>query len=238
LTFGVTALNELTTPSISTAVAQRHPASAEHGTRHRDALGLLFILAGGSHALEHPTEDGATHLFQSEKRLMAIDFLIRYPDYLADALLDLYETNHHTSLLDTVDRIFANEEPSVRIISMVRWHFGAYQKIETALSTLYAFGLVRPMKLVKDGENKRYDYYLYPKAFSFLQTAMAEVPDLEWYGDRVQLAMKVASAKSGSKLKSWQYEHEEYSNTPQGGVIPSIAGKVKARWDGLKKAQA
>ncbi|WP_371881702.1 hypothetical protein [Caballeronia sp. S22] len=169
---------------------------------------------------------------------MAIDFLVRYPDYLADALLDLYEADHDTSLLDEVDRIFANEEPSVRVISMVRWHFGAYQKIETALSTLHAFGLVRPMKLVKDGENRRYDYHLYPKAFSFLDTAMTEVPDLQWYRDRVRLAMKVAAAKSGSKLKGWQYEHEEYSNTPQGSVIPSIANKVKARLDGLTRELA
>lgn len=224
--------------SNATAVNHMHPASPERGTRHRDALRLLFILAGGSHALEKPTEDDATHLFQSEKRLMAIDFLVRYPDYLADALLDLYEADHDTSLLDVVDCIFTNEEPSVRVISMVRWHFGAYQKIETALSTLHAFGLVRPMKLVKDGENRRYDYHLYPKAFSFLDSAMAEVPDLQWYRDRVRLAMKVATAKSGSKLKGWQYEHEEYSNTPQGSVIPSIADKVKARLDGLKRKLA
>lgn len=224
--------------SSTNAVNHMHPASPERGTRHRDALRLLFILAGGSQALEKPTEDEATHLFQSEKRLMAIDFLVRYPDYLADALLDLYEADHDTSLLDEAHRIFANEEPSVRVISMVRWHFGAYQKIETALSTLHAFGLVRPMKLVKDGENRRYDYHLYPKAFSFLDTAMAEVPDLQWYRDRVRLAMKVATAKSGSKLKGWQYEHEEYSNTPQGSVIPSIADKVKARLDALKRKLA
>lgn len=231
-------MNEQTSPSLATAVAHSVPHSPAHGTRHRDALRLLFILAGGSSTLEHPTEDGATHLFQSEKRLMAIDFLIRYPDYLADALLDLYETTQDKNMLDIVGRIFANEEPSLRVISMVRWHYGAYQKIETALSTLHAFGLVRPMKLVKDGENKRYDYHLYPKAFSFLQAAMDEVPDLEWYRDRVQLAMKVASAKSGSKLKSWQYEHEEYSNTPQGSVIPSIADKVKARLDKLRGTQS
>jgi hypothetical protein len=221
--------------SNATAVDHKHPTSPAHGTRHRDALRLLFILAGGSNALESPAEDEATHLFQSEKRLMAIDFLVRYPDYLADALLDLYEADDDTSLLDVVDCIFANEEPSVRVISMVRWHFGAYQKIETALSTLHAFGLVRPMKLVKDGDNRRYDYHLYPKAFSFLDTAIAEVPDLKWYRDRVRLAMKVATAKSGSKLKGWQYEHEEYSNTPQGSVIPSISDKVKARLDGLRR---
>jgi len=216
--------------------APSHLAAPEFGMRHRDALRLLFILAGGSQALEHPTEDGATHLFRSEKRLMAIDFLVRYPDYLADSLLDLYETSDDKDLLAVVERIFANEEPSVRLISMVRWHFGAYQKIETALSCLHAYGFVRPMKLVIDGENKRYDYHIYPKAFSFLRTAIAEVPDLGWYENRVQLVMKVASAKSGSELKNWQYEHDEYSNTPQGSFIPSIAGKVKVRLDELKRA--
>jgi len=207
------------------------------GTRHRDALRLLFILGGGCHETTTAIDPEVTHVFQSEKRLMAIDFLVRYPDYLADALLDQFEVSGDVSLLSAADRIFVDDEPSIRTVSMVRWHFGAYQKIETALATLHAYGFVRPMKLVKDGENRRYDYYLYPKAFDFLHSAVDQVPALSWYRDRVVLAMRVAAAKSGSELKGWQYEHEEYSNTPRGGVIPSIAVKVKTRLDNLKAAR-
>lgn len=212
-------------------------SSIVSGTRHRDALRLLFILAGGGHETTTAIDAEVTHVFQSEKRLMAIDFLVRYPDYLADALLDQFEASGNSDLIDAADRIFIDDEPSVRTVSMVRWHFGAYQKIETALATLHAYGFVRPMKLVKDGENRRYDYYLYPKAFAFLETAVIQVPALAWYRDRVALAMRVAAAKSGSELKGWQYDHEEYSNTPRGGVIPSIAVKVKARLDKLKEAR-
>lgn len=117
------------------------------GTRHRDALRLLFILGGGCHETTTAIDPEVTHVFQSEKRLMAIDFLVRYPDYLADALLDQFEVSGDVSLLSAADRIFVDDEPSIRTVSMVRWHFGAYQKIETALATLHAYGFVRPMTI-------------------------------------------------------------------------------------------
>lgn len=132
-------------------------SSVVSGTRHRYALRLLFILAGGSHETTTAIEAEVTHVFQSEKRLMAIDFLVRYPDYLADALLDQFEASGDSDLIDAADRIFIDDEPSVRTVSMVRWHFGAYQKIETAL----------------------------PKAFAFLETAVIQLPALAWYRDRL-----------------------------------------------------
>lgn len=65
-------------------------ASREPSYRHRDALRLLFILVAGSEDADKPTQE-FVKVFRAEKRLMAIDFLVRYPDYLGDALLDLYE---------------------------------------------------------------------------------------------------------------------------------------------------
>lgn len=205
--------------------------TVEYGFRHRDAIRLLFILCAGSEEITSLTQDihGASRVFQSEKRVMAIDFLIRYPDYLADALLDRFEIENDQNLLKAAIQIFEAEEPSLRLVNMVRWNFGAYQSIEMSLSILSAFGLVRPMKLVNNGSAKRYDFYIFPKAFDFLSDAVDQVPALAWYRDRVSLAMIVASAKSGSQLKEWQYSHRAYNDTPHGGFIPTIQNEVKRR---------
>jgi hypothetical protein len=214
-------------------IRQREP-----GSRYRDALRLLFILAQGSEPTEEPT-DGAARIFRAEKRLMAMDFLVRYPDYLADALLDLYEQTGEQILLEEVRQIFLKEEPSVRLVRMVRWRHGAYQNIDDALSTLSYYGLVRPIKLSDgDGKVRRYEYLISAKALAFLENIVREHPELAWYRDRLALVMRVAHGKSGSALKEWQYEHPEYGNTLHGNIIASIGSQVEKRLAKIDEAKA
>lgn len=159
-----------------------------------------------------------------------MDFLVRYPDYLADALLDLFEENSEPCLLAAVQKIFQTDEPSVRLIRMVRWNFGAYQNVEDALAMLSYYGLVQPMQLKgNEGNVLRYEYSISPKAILFLDDCLLNYPDLSWYRDRMVLVMRVAEGKSGSKLKDWQYEHPSYGNTLHGDFIPSIRDQVEKR---------
>ncbi|WP_198136988.1 hypothetical protein [Nitrobacter hamburgensis] len=217
---GEGAEGEHTPPSL----AAREPTS-----RHRDALRLLFILVAGGEDADKPTED-VVKVFRAEKRLMAMDFLVRYPDYLGDALLDLYEETGDPELLEAVQRIFLDDEPSVRLVRMVRWRHGAYQNVEDALAMLSYYGLARPMKLAgDDGKIRRYEYLISPKAISFLEKCVQDHPELAWYRDRLALVMRVASGKSGSALKEWQYEHPEYGNTIPGDVIPTVREQVEQR---------
>lgn len=205
------------------------PPSREPGYRHRDALRLLFILVAGGEDANEPTEE-VIKVFRAEKRLMAMDFLVRYPDYLADALLDIFEQTSESELLEAVQRIFIDDEPSVRLVRMVRWRHGAYQNVEDALSMLSYYGLARPMQLAgDDGKIRRYEYLISLKAISFLERCVQDHPELAWYRDRLALVMRVASGKSGSALKEWQYEHPEYGNTIQGDVIPTIREQVEKR---------
>ena len=204
-------------------------ASLEPSYRHRDALRLLFILVAGSEDADNPTPE-VVKVFRAEKRLMAMDFLVRYPDYLGDALLDLYEETHEPELLGAVERIFLDDEPSVRLVRMVRWRHGAYQNVEDALAMLSYYGLARPMQLAgDDGKIRRYEYLISPKAISFLEKCVQDHPELGWYRDRLALVMRVARGKSGSALKEWQYEHPQYGNTIQGDVIPTIREQVEQR---------
>lgn len=194
---------------------------------------LLFILALGA----EPYEPGditpeADRVFRGEKRAMAIDFLVRYPDYLADELLRQYEADRDRSILNAVQAIFDANEPDIRIVRMVRWRRGAFQNIETPLAILRAKGLVRSVR--HTGGHRRHDFIVEPRAFSFIDDALIQQPTLAWYRDRVKLVMTLAGFRSGTSLKEDQYLHDEYRNAPHGTEIPSIKGRVLAR---LRKLQ-
>lgn len=205
----------------------RHPGD-EVGYIYRDALRLLFILVEGSETIS-PDKSSTQRVFVGEKRLMAIDFLVRYPDYLANALLDLYERDRDPSHLEAVQTIFDNDEPDVRLVAMVRWRRGAFQNIETALAVLDARGLVRSMKRRIGGDRVRYEFLIGEQAEEFLRKAVEDQPTLAWYAHRARLAMRIAGQRSGSDLKDAQYEHAEYRTTPYGAVIPSIKDRVLQR---------
>jgi hypothetical protein len=205
------------------------------GYHFRDALRLLFILVGGSEPAESGEE--GDYVFHGEKRAMAIDFLVRYPDYLADALLDQYEETDDRTLLDAAQAIFDRDEPDVRLVRMVRWRRGAFQNMETALSILQARDLVRPMIRHFSADQKRYEFIVRTAARRFLDTAVAAEPPLKWYEERVALVLRIAGIRSGSSLKDDQYEHKEYREAPLGSAIPSIKERVLARLHRLQEAK-
>lgn len=182
---------------------------------------------------KHEEERDFDHVFEGEKRVMALDFLIRYPDYLADDLLDLYELERDISLLDAVETIFIEEQPDVRVVRMIRWSYGAFDNLETAVAILEARGLVRAVKVIA-GSVVRHDFLVGEKSRRFLADAVAEFPVLEWYERQVSLALRVWQIRSGYALKKAQYGHLEYRNTPYGAVIPSIKESVLRRFLSLK----
>lgn len=203
--------------STSTTPNKTFPAPVPPGFHYRDAIRLLFILALGS----EPSSAGADaiQVFRGEKRAMAIDFLVRYPDYLADELLTLYEAERDPDILTAVQGIFDAGEPDVRLVRMVRWHRGAFQNIETPLAILQSRQLVRALR--QAGRQRRHDFIVEPAAFAFMRDVIAQQPSL-------------AGLRSGSSLKDDQYLHPEYRDAPLGTEIPPIQGRVLARLERLK----
>jgi hypothetical protein len=208
----------------------------ETGFRYRDALRLLFILHAGARLTDPiDPQTGVIGVFEGEKRLMAIDFWIRYPDYLADQLLNLYEATKDPALLSEIQSIFDREEPDLRLIKVLRWRYGAFDRIEDALAILSARNLVKPMKkTIPTGS--QHDFLIYPAASTFLTAAVQDQPALKWYEDRTRLALVIAGDKSGSALKEMQYEAPEYESTLLSAVIPSIKSRVQKRLAAVKAA--
>lgn len=216
----------------ATAILRAKRSSVDTGLHHRDAVRLLFILALGSEADETVGDAGPVRIFRGEKRAMAIDFLVRYPDYLAHELLNRYEHERRPEQLAEVETIFAADEPDVRLVKMIRWHRGAFQNIETPLAILRFHGLVRALR--KSGGQRRHDFVVEPAAFAFMDDAILRQPALAWYRDRAALVMSLAGFRSGSSLKDDQYLHEEYRDAPLGTEIPSIRDRVLDRLKRLR----
>jgi hypothetical protein len=210
----------------------------ETGFRYRDALRLLFILHAGARVpVLSEAPPGVIGIFEGEKRLMAIDFWVRYPDYLADQLLNLYENVRDPALLSEIQTIFDLDEPDVRTIKVLRWRYGAFDRIEDALAILSARNLVKPMKKTIATGRSQHDFLIYEAGSRFLKGAVQEQPTLKWYRDRTRLALVVAGDKSGSALKDMQYEVPEYEGTSWSAEIPSIKDRVFRRLKDLTGAQ-
>jgi hypothetical protein len=73
---------------------------------YRNALRLLFILVRGCKSFSDESFPSDVGIFDGEVKLQALDFWVRYPDYLADELLAKYEATGTKPYLDTARRIF------------------------------------------------------------------------------------------------------------------------------------
>jgi len=163
---------------------------------------------------------------------------VRNPDYLAEALLDQYDETGEADLLDEVNAIFDKEEPSVRLVKMLRWKRGAFENIEDALAVLSSRRLILTAKVPINNGKFQHNFYVFPAAETFLREAIEDQPALAWYRERVALTMRVAGDDSGYALKQAQYLNPEYKDAELGAFIPSIQERVKRRLRGYLEAVA
>lgn len=200
---------------------------------HRDALRILYILIAGSNPLPQDEPSGAAGVFKGEARLHAFDFWMRYPDYLAEELLDLFEQTGEERYLDAASEIFSSDEPDIRRFPMIRYRFGAYERLDDTLSLLCCRDLVK-ITGRKSGE-KIYetDFLVMPSAFALAKQIVDEFPGLDWYARRSLLIAELAGDQGGAALKEKQYARAEYAETEMGGVIPPITNRVRVRLNSL-----
>lgn len=196
---------------------------------HRDALRILFVLKAGGSPLEPPAAEEAL-VFKGEARLQAFDFWMRNPDYLAAELLDLFAETTDKDYYEAAQAILDDEEPDLRRVPMVRYFFGAYERLDDALSLLRSRDLVR-ITGIKGANNKvlETDFVLTKAGYDTCSAAVSQEPILQWYADRAELVAKVAGTMGGTALKQKQYQRATYAETKLGGVIPAITDDVRRR---------
>jgi hypothetical protein len=181
-----------------------------------------------------PVEDGTwgpdvVAVLHAQSRLQALDFWMRYPDYLANELLNEYEQSQDEELLDQARRIFDDREPDLRRFPMIRYHFGAFEPLDDALAILRASDLVIVRRSGVPGQIREHNYLLTSKGRSSMDELAAAAPELAWYRERAKIVARVAGTTGGKALKDRQYLQREYKQTELNRVIEPITERVRAR---------
>lgn len=204
--------------------------------QYRDALRLLFILA---RAGEPPTGispvSDAVAIISSQKKLQKIDFWVRNPDHFAYALLEAHREQGDAGLLALAKSIGTSKEPEIRRDAMLKFLYGAYEPLDTALAPLFSYGLAR---MVRDVNTKQRMYFLLPKGLEIADRMTAEVPESQWYSERTTLIGQFCQGKSGDQLAKWQYKHPTYAGAKNGETIASIAQEVRQRIADMEAGRA
>lgn len=192
---------------------------------------VLFLLDHCRGTVADGEPPGAVAVVRGQKRLQALDFWLRSPDYLADELLNLHEGGGLAGV-DLVERaagLLEGDEPDLASYPMVRWRFGAFEALDDALALLFSHGMVAIEAVGQPPQVDRWDYYLMPPGRRTAQELRDEEPDLRWYDERAALVLLVAGDRSGSSLKEIQYRQAEYERTHMGESIDRITDRVRAR---------
>lgn len=207
------------------------------------ALRLLFLLdrAGTTPRPESPAEAaGAVAVIEAEKKLQALHFWMRNPDYLALEILDLIQEGKPQGLsVKDAEALLEGDEPDLRLYPMLRNRYGAFEPLDDSMSHLVSVGLAL-CRRTRDSAvlNPRIDYWLLPEGRKTAASIVAGHPVLRWYADRADLIAVVAGTDSGTRLKDRHYLVPAYADTPIGQIIPPVVDQVRARLAEMKGAMA
>src|SRR4051812_9643432 len=102
------------------------------GTRIQHMIRILFLLRRCGQPPRDDAPEGAVAWMSSAKRLQALDFWLRSPDYLAAELLKLHAIGTLVDGFDLAAVIIDAREPDVRRLPTPKYRFGAFQAVDDA----------------------------------------------------------------------------------------------------------
>jgi len=202
----------------------------------RDAVRILFVIAKAGEPVKKTAPDETCLVVHAEKRLQALDFWMRNPDYLASEILTQYEANpSQKKLLKTAESVMAGDEPDIRRLAMQRFLFGAWEALDDAIATLSLPGLVKMQRTFSSDGSKivKTSYYLTNDGAA-KAAELEKVDALDWYARRAEIVAQVAGSRTGSQLKSLQYKVAEYNDARHGTIIAPIREEVEDRLSKVK----
>lgn len=213
--------------------------TVRRASRWQGAVRLLLLITAAS---QTPSDDdgelldGTVGVVRSQLRLQKLDFWVRYPDYLANELMNEYEkTPDELVLLTLAGEILDSEEPDLRRLPMLRHRFGAFEPLDDILAPLVEKGLVRKTQLVTRQRVLEHRYWLTDRGRQVSASMIDEAPALEWYGDRTRLVVTLSDGLGGEQLKRRQYLIRDYADTPWNSYFPSIVDKARMRLHDLRE---
>jgi hypothetical protein len=204
-------------------------AMEQTASRMQHALRLLALLRMCGEAVGGNDPGATDAVIRSEKRLQALDFWLRNPDYLADEILNLVEDNRlESSWASIASDLLIEREPQLHHYPMPKWFYGAYEAVDDAMALLETYGLAMVRRRGTPPKRLQNSFFL-TDAGALAADDLASMQGLNWYSAQAQVVAKVAGNDSGNKLKERQYAQENYAKTQWGQPIGSIAEQVRRR---------
>lgn len=203
-----------------------------------DAARLLLILCEFSEpngdALKaepfYPTRPTVKH-FTPEYYLQKLDFLVRYPGYLAYEIVELHRLGvpaaaKREDVIGEAGAILKNREPELRTKPFRRFWFGAHERLNDVEAWWHSRGLVFiGLERRSDGKPQKY-YFLTDEAVTVVAQLIATVDHTRWYQRRIELIKRFFGDLPPSKLKSLQYSHPQgLGKSPQGTIHLLVTGR-------------
>lgn len=205
---------------------------------YRSRLRILLILYFFSEEIDSSSElrPEFVKVFKSEVKIQKIDFLIRYPDYLAFELLLLVESSNpkadRIEIKELIKGIFRDNEPDLRREEMLRFFFGAYEDIDDIIAFLVSRNFIKyESKRSVDQRVFNKAYYLTKLGVDKIENEiLSNLNNVNWYKERCELINKFFGDLTGSELKFRQYQYKEYKNTKLNQYINGIEDQVKNKF--------
>ena len=206
-------------------------------TDRQSAVRLLACIdAAGSPDRSDQWGPDVVVALHAQSRLQALDFWMRNPDYLANELLTEFEAGGDQTLVHLAQRIFDDREPDLRRLPMIRYHFGAFEPLDNALSILRAADLIRIRRQGIPGQVREHIYVLTAKDRAAMVSLAGAAPEFEWYQARAAIVARIAGDQGGKALKDRQYLQHEYAGTELNHIIASITDRVRERLSAILRS--
>ncbi|CAA9200975.1 hypothetical protein [Flavobacterium collinsii] len=201
--------------------------------KYRDRLRIIIILYV---FCERSVENGTPYygLFRSEIRIQALDFLLRYPDFLSMELMDLMDNDSSISqqeISEVIDEIYLNNEPQLRVEEMEKFFHGAYESIDEVIAFHVSTGFLKhESRRRADGKTFDKNYYVTHYCAERIENHLRTIPTVQWYFERCELIKKHFGQFTGSQLKTRQYKYAEYSSISYKSHIQNVNAKVRTAY--------
>lgn len=199
-----------------------------------DAARLLLILVRFAGPIEDrtrtlvcfPSHEVAKH-FTPEYYLQKLDFLLRYPGYLAYELTEIHRlgveaARDRAEMKGLIHSILEQREPELLTIPFRRFWRGAYERLDDVEAWWWARGLVYVGMEPRGSARPQKHYFLTPLGETEAQRLVGSVHHARWYADRIDLIYRFFGGLTAARVKELQYSHEAYREAQLNEIIPDL----------------
>lgn len=199
-----------------------------------DAARLLLILARFATTIDDnvrilrcfPGYPVVRH-FTPEYHLQKLDFLVRYPGYLAYELVELHRTGDHEAndraeVISIVRGVLENREPDLLTMPFRKFWRGAYERLDDVEAWWYSRDLIYAQLEARGQARPQKHYFVTEQAIAEAQRLVACVSHARWYAERIELIHRFLGGLAAGELKALQYSHPEYREAHLNETIPDV----------------